>query len=283
MRLAVVGTGLMGSSFALAARQQGLFERIVGIDPDPDHRARALARGVVDEFVEAVPAADAVLLAGPGHTIAPWVVRLARSPWWERSPDRDLPPNPPILFDLASVKAPLLDEIRAALGALPARFVPCHPLAGSEQSGPAAADAGMFRDAEVILTPTEETDAAALDAVTGWWRAVGARTRTLDAGTHDAVLARTSHLPHLLAFAYLQRVEAGDLPFTAGGFRDFTRIGTADGALWASVFRLNRCELLAALEGFQGELERLRGLIEAGDEAALLEYLRAAARRRGGA
>ncbi len=268
----MIGTGLIGGSFALAARRQGLFEGVVGIEPDGERGRRAVALGVVDEVVAAVPDdAGAILLAGPSQTIAPWVIRLAG--------------HAATVFDAGSVKAAVLDEVRASCGGtLPPRFVPCHPLAGSEQSGPDAADAGLFREAEVILTPVPETDPAALLRVSDWWRAVGARTSTMTADQHDAVLAVTSHLPHLLAFAYLQQVNGEHLQHTAGGFRDFTRIGAADADMWAPIFRLNRKRLLAALDDLEQSLATVRALIENGDgdAAALAAFIRQAAARRGG-
>lgn len=269
MLLVVVGTGLMGGSFALAARRLGLFERVVGVDPDPENGRQALALGVVDAVAESVPDdADAVLLAGPSHTVAPWVATL-----------RD---HRASIFDTASVKGALLDEVRGLAGTVPARFVPCHPVTGSERSGPAAADAGLYRDAEVIVTPTAGTDAETLLRVEGWWRAVGARVCAMEANVHDRVLARTSHLPHLLAFTYLQLIDAGHLPHTAGGFRDFTRIGASDPAVWAPILRLNREAVLGALDEMEGQLGRVRGLIEAEEGQGLLDFLHEAVRRRGG-
>jgi len=268
MRLAVVGTGLIGSSFALAARRAGLFEDIVGIEPDWSRRERAVALGIVDRLVDAVPeTADAVLLAGPSHTIAPWVERLAH--------------HPGVVFDTASVKGAVLDVLRAG-GGVPARFVPCHPMAGGEQSGPAAADAALFEDAEVIVTPGPECDAAAVATVTGWWDACGARVTTMDAAVHDRLLALTSHLPHLLAFAYLHQVTDEHLPHTAGGYRDFTRIGAADADMWAPIFRLNRDALLTALDGVEATLARARELVRADDSRALVEFIREAGARRDG-
>jgi cytidylate kinase len=269
MQLVVIGTGLMGASFALAARERALFERIIGIDPDPECRRRALELGVVEAMVESVPDdADAVLLAVPSHIIAPWVGRLAG--------------HGGVIFDTGSVKGAVLEEIRTAAGAVPARFVPCHPLAGSEQSGPQAADPALFCNAEVIVTPTRETDATAVQQVEGWWRGVGARVATMAAGEHDQVLALTSHLPHLVAFAYLQRVADEHLQHSAGGFRDFTRIGAADAHMWAPIFRLNRQAVLAALDDLESDLEHVRTLLEQSDDAGLVTFIQAAARRRRG-
>lgn len=268
MHLVVVGTGLMGGSFARAARARGLFQRFTGVDPDAGAARRARELGVVDQVADRVPAdADAVLLAAPGHHIAPWVVRLAE--------------HRGILFDTGSVKGPILEEVASRLAAVPERFVPCHPVAGSEENGPDAADAGLFERAEVIVTPTATTDPGAVEQVTGWWRAVGARVCTLGAAEHDRILALTSHLPHLVAFAYLQLVDDEHRPHTAGGFRDFTRIGASDARIWSSILRLNREAVLGALDALEEQLGRARTLIESADDATLQAYLREAARRRG--
>lgn len=269
MRLAVVGTGLIGGSFALAARRRGVFDRIVGIEPNPGRASRALALGVIDELAEAVPDdADAVLLAGPGGTIAPWVGRLAG--------------HSGIVFDAGSVKGALLAALRTNATPLPERFVPCHPLAGSEQSGPDAADPALFEGAEVILTPAPETSPAALAQVSAWWQSVGGHVTTMDAAEHDAVLAVTSHLPHLLAVTYLQQVEAAHLPHAASGFRDFTRIGAADAEVWSAIFQHNREALLASLGDFERSLGEVRRLLQDPDETRLRAFIEAARRRRGG-
>jgi cyclohexadieny/prephenate dehydrogenase / 3-phosphoshikimate 1-carboxyvinyltransferase len=266
MRLVVVGTGLMGGSFALAARQCGLFGEVLGVEPAPERARRAQELGLVDAVVEAVPPdADAVLLASPSQTIAPWVVRLSE--------------HPGIVFDTASVKSGILAQIRAACP-LPPRFVPCHPLAGSEKSGPQAADETLYRGNAVVLTPEPETDAAAVDQVAGWWKRLGARVQFMAAQHHDEVLARTSHLPHLLAFAYLRSVNDEDLTHAAGGFRDFTRIGAADADMWSAIFTLNRSAVLAALDGAETELRLVRQLLETGDEPAVKAFITAAAERR---
>jgi cytidylate kinase len=256
MRLVVVGTGLIGGSFALAAREAGTFASIVGIEPDGERAHKAVAAGIVDAIVESVPAdADAVLLAVPCDRIVGWVERLAD--------------HPGIVFDAGSVKGPILDAVRCALGRVPARFVPCHPIAGSERSGPDAAHAALFSGHEVIVTPDDATDPAALAAVSNWWIAAGARVTPMSPAAHDATLARTSHLPHLVAFAYLQQVEPDDLAHAAGGFRDFSRIGASDPAMWTPILTLNRGAVLAALDGLEAQLARVRAHIGAADAPAL--------------
>jgi len=267
MRLAVVGTGLIGGSFALAARQAALSTEIVGIEPDAHRAAAAVAAGIVDRVVDTVPDdADAVLLAVPCNLIAEWVVRLAD--------------HPGVVFDAGSVKAAIVERVRVELGALPRRFVPCHPIAGSERSGPAAAHAGLFDGHETILTPSTETDPAAVDKVAHWWQTLGARVTRMAPDEHDRILALTSHLPHLVAFAYLQRIEPEHLAHAAGGFRDFSRIAASDPAMWAPIFSLNRAAVLAELDGLQMELERTRALIVASDEAGLAALIERARTRR---
>lgn len=267
MRLAVVGTGLIGGSFALAARRQGLFQEIIGIEPDAARARRALERGLVHRLADTVPDdADAVLLAGPSRTIAPWVQRLAG--------------HPGVLFDAGSVKGAVLDEVRAAAGSIPARLVPCHPLAGSEKHGPDAADPALFEGADILVTPLSETDPDALARVQDWWRGVGGRIVLMDAADHDRVLAVTSHLPHVLAIAYLQQVSDEQLRYAATGFRDFTRIGAADTQVWSAIFRLNREALLEALDQFEGNLARARALLEGTDDTELQAFIESARQRR---
>lgn len=267
MRLAVVGTGLIGGSFALAARRAGLFDRFIGVDSDPAAAQRAVALGLVDAAADAVPDdADAVLLATPSHTIAGWVGKLAD--------------HAGVVFDCGSVKGAVLDELRAGGAGVPERFVACHPLAGSEVSGPEGADAGLFRDAQVIVTPTAETSAAALKQVSAWWTAVGARVVTMEPRRHDEILAVTSHLPHLLAFTYLQQVDGEHARHGASGFRDFTRIGAASADTWAPIFQLNQRALLGALDTLEADLARVRGLLERLDSQGLHGLIEAAGRRR---
>lgn len=267
MRLVVVGTGLIGGSFALAARRHGVFDEVLGVEPDPVRRQRARDLALVDDLVDAVPEqADAVLLAGPSDTIGAWAACL-----------RD---HPGVLFDAGSLKGAVLAAVREATGTVPPRFVACHPLTGSERSGPDAADAGLFEGAEVILTPAPETDPEALAQVAGWWRAVGGRTTRMDPARHDEVLAVTSHLPHLVAFAYLQQVGDEHLRHAAGGFRDFSRIGGADPEVWAPIFAGNRTAVLGALDDLEGDLQRIRALLENDDIDALKDLLEAAGARR---
>lgn len=261
--LAIVGVGLIGGSFALAARAAGLFDRIVGVDTNPVHLAAAQKAGIIDQGAAAVPeAAEAVLLAVPSDRVTGLLEELAD--------------HPGLVFDVASVKAPIC----AAPGPRPTRFVPAHPIAGAERRGPDAARSGLFADHLVVLTPTAATPEADVERLTGWWEALGARVQRMDAAAHDELFALTSHLPHLAAFAYMQLIKAEHLPFAAGGFRDFSRIAAADPDMWVPILRSNQTAILAVLDGLESAFAEFRAAIAAPQPAALRKLLESARDRR---
>ena len=266
--LLLVGTGLIGGSFALAARAEGLFDRVLGVDASSAAIREALARGVID--AEAPPAPEGVA----GVCVAVPVAAIAKM---VRYADTVAPGVP--VFDVGSVKKPILEALEPET---PASFVPCHPIAGSERQGPAAADGAMFRGARVVITPGEATDSEALATVQRWWQAVGAETVTEDAAVHDDLLAVTSHVPHLLAFALMRLADdAGALDHIGGGFRDFTRIAAADADVWSQILAANTTAVTRRL----GELsERLAELANAtrNDPDALRATIAAASRIRRG-
>lgn len=263
--LTIVGVGLIGASFALAAR--GVFSRISVLDPDDEHTTYALAEGMADARVTEVPAsAEAVLLACPSDHIAGWVIELAE--------------HPGTVFDTGSVKGAILDEVEARLGSVPPNYVPAHPIAGLERSGPRAASGDLFTGKLVILTPTAGTDPRRARNVRAWWEAAGAVVERMEPGLHDAIYARTSHLPHLIAFAYLLGIAEADLAHTGGGFRDFSRIGGSDPDMWVAIFEKNRTALLAALDTFESHLGEFRRALEAGDPDRCRSLIAAARTRR---
>ncbi len=267
MKLAVVGTGLIGCSFAKAARRRDLFSEIVGLDAATSQAATAESLGIIDRVVDAVPEdADTVLLSPPSDKVAEWVVSLKN--------------HPGVVFDVASVKQPVIKAIRAELKRLPPRFVPTHPVAGSERSGPEAASDTLFDGKRVVLTPESETDPSAVGVVQVLWRAVGAATHTMTAADHDRVLSVTSHLPHFLAIAFLDQVETDMLTFAGGGFRDFTRIAAANPDMWARIFELNKTPLLASLRDFRRAAKALETAVRQGDTDAVRAIIRKAAERR---
>ena len=267
MKLAVVGTGFIGSSFAKTAADHGLFTEVVGLDIDRAQAEKALQLGIVDGVVDRVPDdAAAVLLAPPSDQVASWVC--------------DLADHPGVVFDVGSVKQPIVKAVRRRLQSLPPRYVPSHPVCGSERSGPEEAEVDLFHDQTVILTPEPETDASATGVVQVMWRAVGARVRTMTVDEHDGILAVTSHLPHLLSFAYVNGVEPAMLSLAGGGFRDFTRIAASRPALWEQIFRLNKAPLMAALRAFRQQVRKLETAVRREDAEAVLSILESAAARR---
>lgn len=230
--LLLVGTGLVGGSFALAAKAAGLFDRVVGVDRDADALAAALARGVVDATTsEPSEHFQAACVAVPVAAIADRVREAAQ--------------RAPVVFDVGSVKQSVIAALRPA----PAGFVPCHPIAGGSQGGAASARADLFRGRPVVLTPTNATDAAAVATVRRYWQTVGARVVVEDAAAHDERFAKLSHLPHLLAFAFVElAARTDDLQDVGGGFRDFTRIAGADPDVWADILHANADPVLRHLD-----------------------------------
>lgn len=267
-RLTIVGAGLIGASFARAARTS--FQTILALEPQDDRAQFVVDAGIVDARVtEISDDSGAVLLACPSNHIADWVVQLAD--------------HPGTVFDTGSVKGRILAEVEGRLGFIPKNFIPTHPIAGLERSGPEASDPSLFRDKMVIVTPVASTEMNRKQSVVDWWRATGARIEEMDPDLHDATYARTSHLPHLLVFAYLQGISTEDLAHTGGGFRDFSRIGGSDPEMWSAIFDRNQPALLKALDDFEANLAELRGAIETADLDTckrLIEHART--RRRAG-
>lgn len=274
--LALVGTGLIGGSFALALKATGAVREVVGVGRNAVTLARAADCGLIDREVDwaAAGQADVVMLALP--------VGATEAALSELAPH--LKPGV-IVTDAGSTKANVIAAARAVLGARFADFVPGHPIAGSEQSGPGAAFSTLYQGRRCVLTPTAETRADAVATVRALWQAAGAEVVELDAELHDRVFAAVSHLPHLAAFALVDelagRADAETyFRFAASGFRDFTRIAASSPTMWRDIALANRDALLTELDAYQARLANLRDAVAAGDGAALLEsFTRASAAR----
>ncbi|KSW26754.1 MULTISPECIES: bifunctional prephenate dehydrogenase/3-phosphoshikimate 1-carboxyvinyltransferase [unclassified Pseudomonas] len=267
-RLVVVGLGLIGGSFAKGLREKGLFEEVVGVDRDPQTRRLAVQLGVVDRCEESLREgcrdADVIQLAVPILAMEKVLAELATF---------DL--GHAVLTDVGSAKGNVVRAARAAFGEMPARFVPGHPIAGSEQSGVEAANGKLFRRHKVILTPLDNADADAVQCVEALWRELGADVELMEVEHHDEVLAATSHLPHLLAFTLVdslaKRSENLEIfRYAAGGFRDFTRIAGSDPTMWHDIFLANRKAVLRILDVFRDDLDALREAVDAGDGQQLM-------------
>ncbi|WP_242675263.1 bifunctional prephenate dehydrogenase/3-phosphoshikimate 1-carboxyvinyltransferase [Phytopseudomonas dryadis] len=267
-RLVVVGLGLIGGSFAKGLRARGVCREVVGVDLDPQSRRLAVERGVVDRCEESLAAAcqgaDVIMLAVPILAMERLLGELAR-----------LDLGDAVLTDVGSAKGNVVRAAQAAFGAMPARFVPGHPIAGSEQSGVEAANGELFKRHKVILTPVAQTDAQALQRVDRLWRELGADVEHMQVEHHDQVLAATSHLPHLLAFGLVDSLAKRNenleiFRYAAGGFRDFTRIAGSDPVMWHDIFLANREAVLRTLDVFRDDLDALRDAVDAGDGHHLL-------------
>jgi prephenate dehydrogenase len=262
-RVAIVGVGLIGGSFALALKAAGLCGRVSGIGRGAANLRLALERGIIDAVAQDAADADLILVATP----------VAQFPAVLGAIAPRLKPSA-IVTDAGSTKRDVVAAARAALGAKVAQFVPAHPIAGAETSGAGAASADLFRARRVVLAPLPENPAASVQAVEDVWRACGARVTRMSAEEHDALFAAVSHLPHLLAYALVHelagRTDAAQLfGFAAGGFRDFTRIASSHPEMWRDICVANRGPLLAELDRYAEKLRALRTLLERGDGAAL--------------
>jgi cyclohexadieny/prephenate dehydrogenase len=280
-RLALIGFGLIGGSIARAARVQGLAGEIVVTARSPATRARVKELGIVDRVVdtneEAVKDADLVILCIPVGVCGE--VAASIGPHLKAGA---------IVSDVGSVKATVLREMAPHLPGT-VHFIPAHPVAGTEHSGPDAGFAELFINRWCILTPPPGADPAAVEKLAAFWRALGANVEIMGAEHHDLVLAVTSHLPHLIAYTIvgtadeLEDVTRSEvLKFSAGGFRDFTRIAASDPTMWRDVFLANKDAVLEMLGAFQEDLSKLTRAIRRGDGEALFDHFtRTRAIRRG--
>ena len=268
-RVSIIGLGLIGSSIARAIRATMPTVAITGHDGDPAVRARAVQLGFCDDVADtpgaAVTDADLVMLCVPVGAIAAAAAALAD----------DLPADA-IVSDVGGAKASVAEALRAALPH--ATIVPGHPVAGTEYSGPDAGFATLFKGRWCILTPTGETDPAAVMRVSAFWEKLGAQVEIMDARHHDLVLAVTSHVPHLIAYSIvgtasdLEEVTRSEvIKFSAGGFRDFTRIAASDPTMWRDVFLNNREAVLEILQRLTEDVTMLQRAIRWGDGDALFD------------
>ncbi|MBB4152584.1 cyclohexadieny/prephenate dehydrogenase [Sphingomonas jinjuensis] len=261
-RVTVVGLGLIGSSIARAVRASMPTVRLTGYDADAEVRETArridLADDIADSAGAAVIDADLVILCVPVGAMGTAAASFAE----------ELPAEA-IVSDVGSCKASVAAALTEALPG--ATIVPAHPVAGTEQSGPEAGFATLFRHRWCILTPAADTDPLATERVAEFWRRLGADVETMDAEHHDRVLAITSHLPHLIAYTIvgtasdLEEVTKGEvIKYSAGGFRDFTRIAASDPTMWRDVFLTNREAVLEMLQRFSEDLSALQRAIRWG-------------------
>jgi cyclohexadieny/prephenate dehydrogenase len=269
-RVAFIGIGLIGSSLARVLRRDGLAGEIVACARNETTRAKALELGLADrvtaDAAEAVRGADLVILATPLSAYAAIGAAIAAA----------LRPGA-IVTDVGSVKQAVIRDLAPSLPAS-VHFIPGHPVAGTEHSGPESGFAELFRDRWCILTPLPDTDAAALARLTALWEQAGMRVVTMDPEHHDKVLAMTSHLPHVIAYTIVgtatdleDSLKSEVIKFSAGGFRDFTRIAGSDPVMWRDIFLNNREAVLEMLQRFSEDLTALQRAIRWGEGDKLEE------------
>ncbi len=267
-RLTIIGVGLIGGSLARALKAAGACGEVVGYGRREAELQKALELGVIDraetEIAAAVSGADVVVLCVPVGAMENVLGQLR--PHLEAQA---------ILTDVGSTKGSVVEAAKRVFGQLPPRFVPGHPIAGTEQSGVEASFAELYQKRRVILTPEAGTDKDALETVRSMWQQAGAEVIDMSVAHHDEVLAATSHLPHLLAFNLvdtLARLEDHDdiFRFAAGGFRDFTRIASSNPQMWHDICLNNRDALLKMVQRFSAELNTLAKAIEEGDSETIL-------------
>jgi prephenate dehydrogenase len=268
-KLAIIGTGLIGGSLARALRSAEVVDEIVGYGRNLNNMQLAVDMGVVDRaevtLAKTVEGADMVVLATPVAAMQETIAGLG-----------PLITEDMVITDVGSVKATVIEAAYEAFDDLFGRFVPGHPIAGKECSGVRHAEADLFEGSRVILCPESDTDDDAVEKVRAMWDITGADVVFMSARRHDAILAASSHLPHVLSYALVDNLVRRDehreiFRYSAGGFRDFTRIAGSDPEMWRDICLANRKEILACLESYRDDLGLLMDAIEAGDGEQLLE------------
>lgn len=279
-RLAIMGVGLIGGSLALALKEAGFVGEVVGCGRGKPNLEKALELGIIDRYERdprlAVTGADLIFLATPVQTLAQVVAEIAPV----------LKPGV-ILTDGGSVKAEVVRQIQPLVPA-GVDFVPGHPIAGTEKSGAEAAFASLYRGKRCILTPTASTSDAALQRVIDMWQAAGSEVVCMSVDKHDRVLAAISHLPHMVAYSLVNAVGSYDhyeeniLEYSAGGFRDFTRIASSDPTMWRDIALTNRDALIEMMEQFETFFAELKEEVRAGQSERLFEFFMTSKQMRDG-
>jgi len=273
-QLGVIGCGLMGGSFALALKRAGLVKRVIGYSKSPSTTEKAKKLGVIDV------AAESALLAVSGSDVVLISVPVSATEATFKAIRHLVEPG--VLFmDVGSTKRDVVDAARRVLKERISSFVPAHPIAGKEVAGVGHADAALYTNRQVILTPIAQTDPDLVQKATDVWAAIGSQVLRMTPENHDAAFAAVSHLPHMLAFAYFNSVArqpAGKdfLSLAGPGFRDFTRIAASDPAVWRDILISNREELLKQAMRFRHSLDAMEHVIKSGNVEALEDLIRGA-------
>lgn len=268
-RLAIIGVGLIGGSLALALKQAGAVGHVVGCGRNQKSLEKGLELGIIDSYQisvsDAVKAANIVVLAVPLGAMRAVFEQIAGAIT-----------DQAVITDVGSAKASVVRVAMECLGDRVGQFVPGHPVAGTEKSGVEAGFPSLYQNRRVILTPLDSTDQGAIETIDKMWRQCGASIEYLSVQHHDKVLAATSHLPHMLAYAlvnFLSGLNEHDeiFRYASGGFRDFTRIASSDPVMWRDVCISNGEALIALIEQYKNELDQVSAAIQNQDAERLLE------------
>ena len=268
-RLCIIGTGLIGGSIARAARSQGLCQEIVAFGREKNLPNLQLAKqlGVIDQFYTDIAAAlentDLVMIATPVGSMQS-VFELIKPYWNEHT----------LYSDAGSTKGSVVQAAKTVFGDVPSNFVLAHPIAGAERSGVDASNAELFKNRRLIITPLDDTNPQAVDKLSRFWQQIGSSVSVMSVEHHDTVLAATSHLPHLLAFALVGLLGRKDeqreiFRYAAGGFKDFSRIASSDPTMWQDICLANKQEIIPLLQQFKVELSNIEQALAA-DQAQQL-------------
>lgn len=267
IRLGLVGCGLIGGSFALALRRAGAVHTVRGFSRSATTLQTAVRMGVIDaaasSAADAAAHCDVVMVAVP--VAATEATLRAIRPHLQAHA---------LVIDAGSTKGSVVDAARAAMGAQLPQFVPCHPVAGKEVAGVEHAEASLYEGRVCIITPTEANSPASIERATALWHSVGAAVRNMSAAEHDATFAAVSHLPHLLAYAYVlgvaqQPTGTAMLGLAGPGFRDFSRIAASEPAVWRDILMANRAQVLQQTQAFRQQLDALEQAMQQADAAAV--------------
>lgn len=281
-KLCVIGTGLIGGSFSLALKEAGVCASVIGAGRSEETLQKALQLNIIDSYEtdisEAVKEADLIFVSVPLGAMQTVFEKIAAGL-------KHAGNDKAIITDAGSSKQQVLQLAEKIFTDKHGRFVAGHPIAGTENSGPAAAFAELYNNRRVILTPTESTDDDAIKRVTELWQKTGAEVETMDAEHHDKVLAATSHLPHLIAFGLVHCLENIDdiedvFRFAAGGFRDVTRIASSDPTMWRDICLNNQQPILDMMKRYKDEMEMLYNALQTGDGEKLMEVFQHAKQTR---
>lgn len=263
--ICIIGVGLIGGSFAAGLKQSGQIKSIIGFGRNEENLIKAKSLNVINDYsldiAIALKGVDMVLIATPVNSFAA-VLEMIK-PYIDDSV---------VISDVGSTKGSVVAVAKEVFGEVPSRFIPAHPIAGKEKSGVEASDGELFNHKRVILTPEENADTKALEAVSKMWTILGAKVETMTHQKHDDLLAMTSHLPHMLAFGlmdYLVKSNPDACDYAAGGFKDFSRIASSDAVMWRDICLNNSADIIKHIQGYQQALDNLSGLIESNESDAL--------------